>query len=218
MRRQVMTLMVAALVMGTALPAHATVVSSFRFKGIQVATSFFGSVPIDCGGGATGEFSANGFISGGDQVFKIKGIDKIDGNAVVVDVFFSNSCTGESRFASGAVQNGLNPPNRKLEFASMEGSTFIQDFFDGAVFPFSLDVEVEGVGPISAGRSKSNTKTQDTPDGPITITHSDFANSNRSAIAIGTVTINGITLTPEFFLAGMNTNANSTLTVEAGHH
>jgi hypothetical protein len=207
----------AMLFMGVAARADAKIVDKTRFKGIQVVASFFGSVPITCADTSTGEFFVNGFLSGADQVFKFHGTPKIDGNAVVVDVFFSNSCTGEFRGASGAVINGLKPPNRNLEFASMEGSTLIQDFFDGAQFPFSLDVELQGFGDISAGRFKEHTKTENTDAGTVTITHSDFANANRSAVATGTVSIDGITLTPEFGFALFNSNANSQLVIETGN-
>jgi hypothetical protein len=209
------TTMLAA--MGIAATADATVVSAVTFKGIQVTASFFGSAPITCDNSLEGEFFVNGFLSGAEQVFKSHGSKKFDGNAVVVDVFFFDSCTGESRFASGAVSNGLNPPSRNLEFASMEGSTLVQDFFDGAQFPFSLDVDVQGVGEISAGRFKEHTKTENTESGTVTIVHSDFANANRSAIASGSVTLDGVTLTPEFSFSLMNRNANSQRVIETGN-
>jgi hypothetical protein len=82
----------------------------------------------------------------------------------------------------------------------MDGSTLVQDFFDGAQFPFSLDVDVEGVGVIGAGRFKEHTKTENTESGTVTVVHNDFANANRSAVASGTVTLDGIALVPEFFL------------------
>jgi hypothetical protein len=210
-------LMTTILFMGVAARADARVVDKTRFKGIQVVASFFGSTPITCADSSQGEFFVNGFLSGADQVFKFHGSPKIDGNAVVVDVFFSNSCTGEFRGASGAVINGLNPPSRNLEFASMQGNTLIQDFFDGAQFLFSLDVDLQGFGEISAGRFKEHTKTENTQNGTVTITHSDFANANRSAVATGTVTIDGITVSPEFGFALFNSNANSQRVIETGN-
>ena len=70
-----------------------------------------------------------------------------------------------------------------------------QDFNDGAVFPIDLDLDFQGVGEISKGKFVAHTKTLDTPDGPVTITHNVSGNANRSATMTGTITIAGIELT-----------------------
>ena len=172
-------LMVTAMLaaMGIAANADATVVNTTTFKGIQVIASFFGSTPITCENSSEGEFFVNGFLSGAEQVFKSHGSKKFDGNAVVVDVFFSDTCTGESRFASGAVSNGLNPPSRNLEFASMEGSTLVQDFFDGAQFPFWLDVNVRRRRGDQRGALQGAHEDRETETGTVSIVHSDFPNA-----------------------------------------
>lgn len=217
MRTHTLMAATALLVLGVAARADAKVASKVTFKGVQVIASFFGSAPITCEDSSQGEFFVNGFLSGAQQVFKSFGSRKFDGNAVVVDVLFSDSCTGEFRFASGAVQNGLNPPNKNLTFASMQGAGLVQDFSDGSQLAVSLDVDVVGVGEISAGRFKEHTKTENTDSGTVTITHSDFANANRSAVATGTITLDGITLTPEFTFAFLNLNANSQRVIETGN-
>lgn len=203
-----------AMVAAVTREAQAATVQKVTFKGNQVSTFFSGSTTINCAGGGTAEFSASGFLSGAQQLFKSKGSPKTVSNGVFVDVSFFNGCTSESRFASGGISGGFAPPNRTLAAASLEGSTVIQDFGDGATFPFSLDVEVVGEGPVSAGRTKSHTRTVGAPGNAFTITHSDFSNANRAGTASGTVTVAGVTLTPEFSSTTLIFNSNSVLTIE----
>jgi hypothetical protein len=212
--RTIFVLTVAVVTLGAALTAEAAVVSNVRFKGNQVFTGFSGSTTITCADGTTGEFSVNGFLNASESFFKTPGSPASGGNGISVDVSWFNSCTNEFRFASGFILNGLTPPNKKLQSASLEGTGQIQDFSDGAIFDVAVDVAVVGEGPISAGKSVSHTRIFDGPGGPISITHSNFANANRSGIATGTITIDGVELTPEFSFTTLNFNNNSQLIIE----
>ena len=206
--------LITAAVMATSSAAHAGVVQKVKFKGTQTASFFDGSATIDCGGEVQGEFIVNGFISASDSVTKTKGTGKSVVNGVFFSGSFFNTCTGEFRFLDGGASNIVDPPKRNLKSASIDGSFLAQDFNDGAVFPVDLDLEFEGVGEISRFKDVSHTKTQDTPDGPVTITHNVSGNANRSATMTGTITINGIALTTINSQNFFNWNANSNLVIE----
>lgn len=199
-----------------AQPARAAVVNKTKFRGNQVATSFFGSTPITCAGGSTSTATVSGFLSGAESILRIRGTGTFDssGTFVLIDSFF-NGCTGEFFGGlSGGIAGGFTAPNRQLMSAELEGSTQVQDFGSGALIPVAIDVSVTGVGPISAGRSNSHTRTVQTPDGPLVITNSRFANANRAGTATGTITVAGITFTPEFSFTTLSFNDNATITIE----
>jgi hypothetical protein len=192
----------------------ATEVMRVTFKGSQTAVGFTASASVTCADGSAGLVSAFGFLSGADQLFVSTGQPTIMANGVFVEIdSFANSCTNEFfGFATGSIVNGYTPPNKKLDEASLVGSTLVQDL-NGASFSFSANIDVVGSGPTSQGKSNSHNKVTGSKGGPLTISISHFANANRSGTPSGTITIAGFTLVPEFFFATLSSNDNSSLTV-----
>lgn len=195
--------------------ARAATVDRFTFKGTQVFTEFSGSNTITCADGTSGDVFVSGFISGAEQMFR-SGNDGFTSNGVNVTVFsYANSCTGTSfGFAEGVIPNGLTPPNPALLSATLRGSgALLLDFGAGGSVPFSLNVSVQGTGPISAGRDTSVTRVVDGPGGPTTIVISHSANANRSGTATGTITIEGFTIPLTFTTTTLSRNGSSQIVV-----
>jgi len=196
---------------GRAFGAGATV-DKQSFKGSNASTSFSGSATIACAGGGSGTVSAAGFLSGSQSVTRTKGSPKTVNNGVFIEIdSYSNTCTGVNLgFLTGGIANAFTAPNAHLNSAQIIGSTTVNDFSDPPnTLTVSLDVVFEGVGPVTAGRSTTVTKTK----GPLTITITSSANASRTADASGEITINGVVLDTTFSVTTLNSNANSTLTI-----
>ena len=208
------TVLFAAL-FGVAGAAHATVVSKTKFSGSQASLSFFASTTLTCADGTTADASAFGSLSGAQNVSKIKGSGKSSSNGVNVDVFaFSNGCKGQNLSLSGGIANAFSPPNKKLASAAMDGDGFAQDFDSGVQVVIDVDVTLEGTGPISASSSSSHTKTAQGPEGPVLITTTRSANSNRSATATGTLAIDGVVFPIDVTDAILLSNHNSEIDIQ----
>lgn len=216
MRSMVAAALSAVAVMSVGLAAQATVLERDRFKGSQVATSFSGSVALTCADGSEGTATASGFLSGASTLTKTKGAPRTETNGIFVDVTYSNSCTGVNvSFADGSIPDGLTPPrNKKLKDAALDGNGTVQDFGTGATLPISLAVDVEGTGDVNTSAASSHTTTVNTPGGTITVTITHSANANRSGTASGTVTIDGVVFTPDFFSTSLSLNRNSEIVIE----
>jgi hypothetical protein len=205
------TVAIAALGAG----AQAATVDKQRFKGKQVAVEFSATVSITCADGSTGSVSASGFLSGANQISKETGTPKSVSNGTFVEVDgYTNSCTGASLpFGDGGIDGGFTPPNKKLNSAELAGSTTVQDLNTGRTFPVSIDVIVEGTGPLTAGKSHARSRTVVTPGGPVTITITDSSNANREGTASGSVTIDGVELDPTFSSVTLSDDANTEITI-----
>ncbi len=193
--------------------ARAEVLERTKFKGSQASTSFSSVTPITCEDGSENQLFVDGFISGAEQIAKAKGSPKTAFNGSFISVSTFNGCTGESRFLSGGTTGGFDTPNRRLNRAGVEGSTLLQDFNDGAQFAFEMDLEFEGIGELSAGKSHDRT-VQVLPDGTRVVTISQSANANREAAVTGTITLDGVELAPQFSFSSLVFNGNSQLIIE----
>lgn len=207
--------MVAVFVVGLSAPAKAaTEIQRITFKGVQANTSFTISSNVACPGGGDGIVIANGSLSGSEQVFATTGLPTFMSNGVVVDLSYFNSCTGTTiGFGSGGAPNTLTPPNKKLESAAMVGSATVQDFGSGLTVPVVFNVTLVGDGNTNQSKSNSKSKFVGSTGGPLQISISHGANSNRSASATGTISIEGFALNPDFGFGIMNVNDNSQKTI-----
>jgi hypothetical protein len=197
--------------------AHGVSVEKQKFVGKQASTSFSGSATITCADGVTkGTVSAFGSLSGSEQIMKQTGSPTTVNNGVFVEVdSYFNECTGASiGFSDGGITNGFTPPNRRLNSAELEGTTTVQDFGTGDKAEVTIDVVIEGTGPLTASKSVSKTKTVDGPGGPVTITITKTSNANRSGIASGTVAFDGVPLDVTFDVTTLQDNANTEITIE----
>jgi hypothetical protein len=196
--------------------AHAASVEKQKFKGTQASTSFSAEATITCADGSAGSVFATGFLSGSETITKQTGSPKTVTNGIFVEIdSYSNSCTGTNLGgAFGGVADGFAPPNKRLDSAGLEGTTFVQDFGSGAQIPVALDVVIVGTGPVSASQSTTKTKTVQGPCGPVTITIARSANANRSGDASGTITIEGVELKPTFSITTLVDNSNTEITIE----
>jgi len=186
-------------VAGAAGPARAAVLSKIQVKGNTASTQFFASVAITRPDGiSSGTFSADGSILGSASVSKVKGGPREIPNDVLVDVSISNSCTGESRFVSGMIPGGFDPPNNNLTSAAMTGTTELEDFGDGPPLVFSVDLHVAGQGPLTSFQSNSHSRNIDTGGGTLLSSYTRTSSATRSGVGTGTLSIAGLSLTPTF--------------------
>jgi hypothetical protein len=199
---------------GSAPARAATDVQRFTFKGSQVFIAFMGSASITCADGTTGIAAANGFLNGAQQIISSTGTPTTVSNGVLVSLTYFNSCTNAAvGFADGTIVNGLTPPDKNLNAAALAGSTVVQDVGSGQTVPVTINVSVVGDGTLSQSKSNSHGKIVGTKGGPLQISTSHFANSNRSGTASGTISVDGIALNPDFIFASLVANDNSSMTV-----
>ncbi len=191
--------------------AHAaTTVDVSKQQGSNVFTSFSSSTPITCTDGTTGEIDVFGSVSGSDSLSKEIGSPRSFSDGVLVEIDeYVNSCTGAFVSGLGNIQNGYVPPDKKLRMARLTGSTTFQDFTTGQTYPVSIDLKVEGTGPITA--SKDNTVSHGS--GPFTVTVMHTASASREGIVTGTISIAGVELNATFSTTTLFASTLSTITV-----
>jgi hypothetical protein len=188
----------------------ATTVEVTRQQGSNASTSFSSTTPITCPDGSAGEVDAFGFISGSELASKQTGTPRTFNDGVTVEIFeYVNSCTGAFTSGSGTIPNGYIPPDKKLRVARMVGSTTFQDFSTGQTVPISVNLKIEGTGPIAA--TKDNTVSHGSGAYTVTVTHT--AGGTREGIVTGTITIDGVELDATFTPTTMSTGTTSTITV-----
>jgi hypothetical protein len=199
-----------------AIAAHAATVDHQKFNGTQGSTNFSAEAQITCANGLTGSAFASGALFGSENITKDSGSPKTVNNGIFVEIdSYSNSCTGTSLGgAFGGIANGFAAPEKNLKSAGLQGSTLVQDFGSGAQIPVVLDIVIVGTGPISASQSSTKTKTVQSPGGPVTITISRSSNSNRSGIASGSITIEGVEFTPTYFATSLVDNSSAEITIQ----
>jgi len=194
--------------------ARAATVDKQKFKGAQAAGVFAATTTITCSDGSAGSVSVSGFLSGSVQISKMSGTPVNISNGIFVEIdFYSNDCTGQSFSGTGGISGGFTAPNKKLNSAGLSGSTLVQDFGTGNQIPVSLDIVIEGTGALTTTKSHSRSRTVVTPGGPVTIAIDHSGNANRSGVASGTISVDGITLTPMFSSVTLNDNANIQVTI-----
>jgi len=214
--RVVGSLLIAAVSLGTSAPARAagTVVSRVTFVGNQATAVFFGTGPTTCSDNSPGFVAAGGSLQGAEQIFSQTGQPGFSANAVYVQLdFYFNSCSGLTFSGAGQVLNGLTGPDKKLTSATLVGTGLVQDFSVGAQIPVSINVSITGTGTLSQSKSSSKSREIGTKGGPLTMTQNHGQNQNRLGTAVGTMSIDGIAIDPQFNFAIMNANDNSTLTI-----
>ena len=201
---------------GLAYSAQAKTVDKQKFKGSQAATSFSANNALTCADGTTGTVFSSGFLSGSDSISKETGTPKTVTNGIFVEVdIYSNTCTGVNfNFGDGSIANGYTPPNKKLNSAGLEGSTTVQDFDTGNTIPVVLDLVIEGTGPLTATKAHSKTRTVEGKNGPVTITTTTSANSNRDGVVSGTLSIDGTELDATFSPTTLSSNGSTEITIE----
>ncbi len=191
--------------------AHAgATVDVTKQQGSQAATSFSAFTPITCPNGSSGEVDVFGFLSGSESMTKQAGSGRTFSDGVFVEIDeYVNSCTGAFASGFGTIVNGYVPPNKHLDKARIIGSTSFQDFNTGLTYPISVNLRIEGTGPITA--NKDNTVSHGS--GPITVTISHTADSSREGIVTGTMTIDGVELDASFSTSTLTLNSQTTITV-----
>jgi len=195
--------------------ASAKTVDKQKFKGTQAATSFTVNEALTRADGSSGSVFASGSLLGSDSISKETGTSKTTANGVFVELdIYSNTCTGVNfGFGDGNIFDGYTPPNKKLNSAGLMGTASVQDFGTGNTIAVTIDLVIEGTGPLTASTSHSRTRTVQTPGGPITITIDNSANSNRAGDVSGTLSIGGTEFDATFSSATLSTNANMEITV-----
>ena len=215
MRKGMMAGVLVAAVVGSAVPAHATtVVFKETFKGSQGFAEFFGSGSLTCADGTTGVVSVFGFLNGAQQLIIQTGTPTTIGNGVSIEVdSFFNTCTNQAISGVGQIAGGFTPPDSKLTSAVMAGTATIQDFNGGPAVTLSLNVTLAGTGSTFQSKDNSHSKIVGSKAGPLSITQSHFANSNRSATLSGSLTIAGVPIDVQSFFAILVANDNSSMSV-----
>jgi hypothetical protein len=215
MRSRTAVVLASALaVTSVAGAARAATVEKQKMTGSHAATSFSSEASIKCGDGSDGSIFASGFLMASETVTKETGTPTVVSNGIFVEVdSYSNSCTNVFTSGTGGIANGFTPPNKGLNSAGLEGSTSFQDLNTGALIPISIDVVIVGTGPISASKSSTKTKTIMGKCGPVTITITRQAEANRSGIASGTITIDGVALDSTFSVTTLEASSNVDITI-----
>ena len=215
MRKAMMTAVLVAMTAGAAVPADATtVIFKETFKGSQAFAEFFGSGSLTCANGTTGFVSIFGFLNGAQQVIIQTGTPTTIGNGVSIEVdSFFNTCTNQALSGEGQIVGGFTPPDTKLTSAAMAGTTSIQDFGGGPPVTLSLNVTLTGTGTTSQSKDNSHSKIIGSKEGPLSITQSHFANSNRSATLSGSLTVAGVPIDVQSFFGILVANDNSSMSV-----
>jgi hypothetical protein len=189
------------LVSTVSAQAHAAEVQRVSFAGTGATVQFFGSAAITCGNGSPGFVGAFGSLLGAEQVSRMTGVPTVISNGLFVQIdSYSNSCTGQVIGSSnGFIENAFQPLDKKLTSTVMVGSVVVQDFNTGEQISVSVDVDVIGDGQLSQSKGNSKSSVRGSKGGPITVTQTRSANSNRTGFAQGTITIDGVTIVPDFF-------------------
>jgi hypothetical protein len=212
--RAIRSLSLMVFVVGVSGTARAAEVQRVTFQGSQAVAGFFGSASITCADGSPGFVSAFGSLSGAEQIFASTGAPPSTANGVFVQLdSYSNSCTGVSLSGNGVISDGFTGPDKKLSSAAMAGSTLVQDFFTGAQIPVDVDVSVIGTGQLTQSKGHNKSKTRGSTGGPITISTSRSANSNRDGTPEGTISIDGVDINPEFFFGILVSNSSASQTI-----
>ena len=195
---------------------QAAVVEKTTFKGTDVSTSFAISGDVTCPDGSPGQVLASGFLLGSSLVVKTKGEGKTSLNAVFMELdSYSNACTGTTLgFATESIPDGLNPPNKNLKKAKLTGTAVLADPDAGVEVSVALDIKVEGTGPLISDSDSTRTRTVTTPHGPVTITVTKSTENGRDGVASGTMTLEGVTVTPTFSLTTLGFDKNADITIE----
>jgi hypothetical protein len=201
---------------GLAYSAHAATVDKQKSKGSQAAASFSANNAITCADGSAGTVFSSGFLSGSDSLSKETGTPKTVSNGIFVEIdIYSNTCTGVNfNFGDGSIPNGYTPPNKKLNSAGLEGSTTVQDFDTGTMIPVVLDLVIEGTGPLTAEKAHSKTRTVQGKHGPITITTTTSADSSRTGVVSGTLSVDGVELDATFSPVTLSSNGSTEITIQ----
>lgn len=208
------SLLVVTSIAGSGIAFAATDIQKVTFTGSQVIVGFFGSGEVTCADGTQGFVSAFGSLQGAEQIFRSTGTPQTLANGVFVEIdSYFNTCTNFALSGTGGVANALTPPDKKLTSASMVGTASVQDFGSGATIPVTFNVAVQGTGTLSQSKSNSHSKTLGAKGGPIMISQSHSANSNRSGTATGTMSVGGVAIDPQFFFSFLNLNDNSSMTI-----
>lgn len=198
--RNAMLLSVVLIGVGaTSGSADAALLGKLQVKGNQVGTFFFGSTAITCADPSRdGTLSVDGSLLGSEGVVKAQGQKRETTNTVVINVTITDSCTGVTQFGTATIEGGFTPPNNTLASAAMDGSAVLEDAF-GQPLPYTVavDVTVTGQGPVTSWRSVNHSQSVGGPD-TIIASYSKSSNATRYGSAAGTITVNGITLTPTF--------------------
>jgi len=215
MRKGMMTAILVTTAIGAAAPADAaTVIFKESFKGSQGFAEFFGSGSLTCADGSQGFVSVFGFLNGAQQIIIETGLPQIIGNGVSIELdSYFNTCTNQALSGEGQIVGGFTPPNKQLSSAVMAGTTSIQDFGGGPPVTLSLNVTLTGSGPTSQSKDNSHSKIIGSKGGPLSITQSHFANSNRSATLSGSLTVSGVPIDVQSFFADLVANDNSSMSV-----
>jgi hypothetical protein len=215
MRTRAALLLVATTVFFSSA-VQAAVVEKTKFRGTDVATVFTVTGDISCPNGTPGQVLGSGFILGSSLVVKTTGEGKTSLNGVFVELdSYSNSCTETSLdFATDSFPDGLNPPNKNLKKAALEGSTVLVDPVTGVEVSVALDIKVAGTGPVISQSDSTRTRVVPPPAGPITITITKSTDNGRDGVATGTMTFEGVTVTPTFSGATLSFDKNVDVTIE----
>ena len=209
------SLSLVAFIVGVSGMARAAEVQKVTFQGSGVSVSYFGNAAITCADGSLGFVSAFGILLGAEQISASTGMPPFMSNGVFVQVdSYSNSCTGVMMSnANSGLASGFTPPDKKLTSSALVGTASVQDFATGAQVSVSIDIDLFGEGQLQVSKLRSRSSQRGVPGGPVTVTTTRSANTNRNGTAEGTMSIDGVDIAPEFFSVSLFGSSNATRTV-----
>jgi hypothetical protein len=182
-----------------------------KSQGAHVSTSFSSTTSITCADGTDGSVFAFGSIIGSESMSRETGSPRTFSDGIFIEVDeYVNTCTGAFASGTGGISNGFLPPGPRLNFAKLVGSGTFQDFSSSLSYAVSLNLTVEGEGPVTP--TKATTVTHGS--GPLIVTVSRSASTARSGGVTGTISIDGVELNATFSGTSMFSSSQSTITVQ----
>ena len=178
-------------------------------RGTNVGSFVTFGPTVTCPDGTEGTAFGQGFVFASDSLTVNTGSRPTRTNGVSIEIFgYSDSCGTNIGFGSGGFANGYTPPRLNLKSAAIAGTTTVQDFDSGAVYPVSVNLVFTGDGPLSI--TKAGDVTHDA--GTCTVTIQRDASTSRDATVMGTLTINGAE--PDAVYSSTTLNGNSDTTIQ----
>lgn len=198
-------------VLGGSGIASAKVIDKNKFKGMIAAVACSQNESIVCDGGFAGSIQTDIFMSGEEFVTRSANFPPEAGNNLFVTVRRINSCTGEF---GGSIGSLPNSSTQSLQAAHLQGLVPLRDFeTEVPVGNISVNVNMQGVGPISKDKTKDKFEFVG-PEGTTIVITIKLKGETRSGVASGTLSLDGNPVTCAFGPVTLAKTTNGDKTVE----
>ena len=177
----------------------ATIIERYNFKQEAGFVQCSASEVIDCGDGRSGQLTTDAFVDGFANRQKARQLPDESVNRGGLSVRIHNSCLGDGDeafiAATGGMEGGFSIQGN-LRSARVQG-TFPMETWEGQPFGTgSIDVTLQGVGQVQTDRFVFRFDFES--DGGHVVVSTNNNTKSRSAVASGTMIVNGTALSCTF--------------------